>query len=205
MVIRALSVQQFSEDSGANHVQDEQFAVPVTTILHDHAVTAGLFRRVNNLLALFDGVYGRNFHAGVRSALHGGYGHGSVPVPGCGDVNEIEIVAFAEIFVVVLAVGVNFGALAAAFLHHFLGVSGVLFYRVTDRIHLYVRNRQEIRQHAGAAAADSNYTEAHGISGLKFHANHRFVCGGGRRWAAQEQTRTAHRLPVPRRSSPRRS
>ena len=110
-----------------------------------------------------------------------------MPVPGCGNVNEIEIVAFAEIFEGMFAVGVNCRPLAAAFLHHFLGVSGVLFYRVTDGIDLHVRNGQKIRKHAGAAPADSDDTEAHGISGLKFHADHRFVCGGRHPWVLKSK------------------
>src|SRR6516164_9289140 len=125
-------------------------------------------------------------------------------VPRCGDVNEIEIVAFAEILEVVLPVGINFWTLSAAFLRDLLGVSGVIVHRIAKGVYLDVRDGQKIGEHAGASSTGSNNAHANKVPRFKFHANHRLVrrrraqriaskqrvAGGGE--ARTEQTYSGH-------------
>ena len=100
---------------GANHVEDQQFFVAVVAIFHDHAMPPRLLGCVHQRLAFFQSVHCRNFHAAMLSCVHGCQGHRRVPIPRRGDVDEVQIVAFAQIFEVMLSVVVSSGRFPPAF------------------------------------------------------------------------------------------
>ena len=132
------------------------------------------------MLAFSNGVDCGNFDASVLSGVHGSESHGSVPVPRSGDVDEVEIITLAEIFEVVVALCVNFGALLARFFDKVLSMDRFFFYEVTDGVDLNMGNTEKVFEHAGATASSADDAEADGVALFELDANHSFGCRSGR-------------------------
>ena len=113
----------------------------------------------------------------MLTVAQGGEHHRDVPFPGRRGVDEIDVVALAEVFKVMVAVGINGRRLLAFGFDHLCGALALLFDDVTDRCDADIVDVEEFSQYAGAAQSDADDGEPHDVARLESHADHRVVTG----------------------------
>src|SRR5262245_44466594 len=104
---------------------------------------------IDDFPAFVESGAGRNLDSGVLAVLHGTYGHGDVPIPGCSDVNDVEV-ELSQVFEVPLAFAETRGLWLAGVGHGFLSMRYFLRHQIADGLDLDVLNREQIFQQTAA-------------------------------------------------------
>ena len=89
--ISAFGMRDLAESSILHHSQHHHFGCAITTVLEKHAVLARSFGGIYQFPTLFERRTRRHFDRCVLAVFHHVHRHRDMPVPGCGDVNDIEI------------------------------------------------------------------------------------------------------------------
>ena len=99
MNVGTLGADNLTKHTVLGHVEGVHFKPVVAAVFEYHAVLAGLFRKVDEVPALFE-VHGRgHFDGGVLAILHSELGYGEVVIPvGC-YIYDVDVVALAEFLV----------------------------------------------------------------------------------------------------------
>ena len=101
--IGAFAVNHLAEHALFRHVECRHLEEVVGAVFEHHAVFACLFGYVDKLPAILNGCGCRNLNGYVFSMLHGVHSHRDMCLPVGADVNEVDIVALAKLFVCCLA------------------------------------------------------------------------------------------------------
>src|SRR6185369_15649411 len=135
MVVGAFTMYEVSEHAGAHHIEDCGFGIVVTTVFHDQAVTSRRFGSIYKLPTVFECVGGWDFGTGVLSRCECGEHLRNMPLPGRGDVNEVEVIAHDESLEVSLAVRVDAWSFLSGFLDHLRRAGALVFHDVADGVY----------------------------------------------------------------------
>src|SRR5215212_5088603 len=122
----------------------------ITTVLHDQTMTTRTLRRVNNIPTIFERVRSRHFSPGVLSCSQSSEHLRSMPFPGRGNIDEIEIITRDESFEVSLSVAVDSGCFLTGLLDHLGRMRALLFHNVTDGIDNYLIDSKKFSEHLRA-------------------------------------------------------
>ena len=97
--VGAFHVIYFAEESMLGHVQGGHLKEVVAAVLEHHAVTAGFLAGVHQLPAIFDRHGRRDLYGDMMTVLHGIYGDRNVVQPVRRDVDQVDVIPFAQLFV----------------------------------------------------------------------------------------------------------
>ena len=97
MDVGAFAMDEFAEHALLGHVEGGQLEEVVAAVLEHHAVALGLFGHVDELPAFFNGGGSRHFEGHVFAMLHGVGGHHDMGLPVGADVDEVDVIALAEL------------------------------------------------------------------------------------------------------------
>ena len=111
--IGALDVENLPEEPQLGHVERRQLKEVVDAVFEHHAVALRPFGRVDQLPALLERHRRGDLEGHVPALLHGVDRHRGVQLPRRGDVDQVDVVAAAELLPPLLAaVGGRFGQTA---------------------------------------------------------------------------------------------
>ena len=96
MVIRALYMEDFSENSLLSHCQCRHLEEIIHTVLQHHAMPAGLLRHIYQRPYIIQRSRCRHFYSYMLSTLHGIKSHRNVGLPVGTDIYEIHFRRLAE-------------------------------------------------------------------------------------------------------------
>jgi len=174
--VGAFAIENVAEFACVDHAEDERLVVAVAAVLEHEAVLAGFFGAADDAPAVFEGDDGWNFDSDIFAVSHGGERHRSVPAPGSGSDDEVDVIASHEGFIMLRAVGEEFGALLSGGGDEARGVVGFVFDDVADGDDLPVGG-EEIAKERCSAAAYADETDA-GLAFLEGYVGHGFAVGG---------------------------
>ena len=90
MDVGGFSVQEFSDESLAYYVEEQEFFSSVVDVFHHHAVFLRGFTRVDELPEFSNGWGKGDFHEGVGASLHAIAGDGNVGGPVRADDDSVR-------------------------------------------------------------------------------------------------------------------
>ena len=157
--VGAFAVEEIAEFTGVNHAQDERLVVAVAAVFKHDAVLAGLFRGAHDAPAIFERGDAGDFNGDVFAVSHGCERHGRMPTPRSGGDDEIDVIAGDQGFVVMRAVGEEFGTFLSGGNDEAGGVFGFVFDHIADGDDLRIGG-EEIAEERGSAAADPDEADA---------------------------------------------
>src|SRR5690606_28705968 len=126
------------------------------------AMLARTLRCFNELPALIDSLGGGDFRCGVNIVFHRVNRHGGMQLPGGGDVEQVDLIAFAHAFPVVLTRGVQFRVVRSV-CKHFPGLLGTLGPYIAQRLDLYALDLAHALYRGGTATAETDESYPHSL------------------------------------------
>lgn len=175
------AVQQIAEQARMRHPQHPHLVPAVAAVLQLHTVSAGALREVDQLPQLVQTQRKGAFHAHMLAVEHRGLRHLEVPVPRRGRVHEVDVAALAEVFEVLVTVGVDGGRRLSRGGDLLGGLGGLVLHRVAQGDDADARHREKEVDHGPAAVAESDDADANGAAPLERHPDHGSGLGVGRR------------------------
>ena len=177
--VGALGAYDFAENAVLGHVERVHLEPVVAAVFENHAVLAGFLAQVDEFPALLE-VHGRRHLDGrVLAVFKGTLGHGEMVVPVGGHVNEVDVVALAELFVS-LGAGVDVGGRKACLAQELLAGFGAGFLIVAEGYNLHAGDVGEALHGAGATHAKAHKGHAHGFEFGGRQTEHVLLPGGTR-------------------------
>ena len=171
MYIAALDVQDVAEEALLGHVEGGELEEVVDAVLEHHAVAAGLLGGVDKLPAFVEIHGSGHFHGHVLAVFHGVDGHGDVVLPVGGDVYDVDVGAFAELFPALLAAILGGGG-ASGVLQVFLRLGQTLGVLVAQGLDGGAVDIGPAIHGARAAHAQADEAHAHTVHGGGAEVNH---------------------------------
>ena len=99
MQISSLGTDDISEDAVLGHVQRGQFEEIVAAVFQDDAMAARLFAQVHQIPALLQVQGRRHLDGHVLAMFQSIACHGIVVQPVGGDIYQVDVIAFAQLFI----------------------------------------------------------------------------------------------------------
>ena len=159
--IGALGVVEFAENPFPRQVQKEKLVLAVATVFQDQTVPLRALAGVHQPPAIVHSDSGGDFDEGVPAAFHGAKGHGHMPFPGSGDIDDINIRQITQFFPDVFGAAKNGGAFATGLFHGRRGRVGALGAQIAHGRDVGEFNAQNVADEAGAASAATDEGRAH--------------------------------------------
>ena len=176
MDVGALAMLEVAEEALALEVQDEELFFAVAGVLEDRAVALVFFRGVDDIPALVDRQAAVHFDEGVLAELHRADGHRLVPFPGCGDVDDVDVIPGDHFFPGVLVAAVDGRRLARLLADDFRLRLGAIIKDVADRDDFH-EGRRHSRGDVGAATIEADDAHANLLHGLGREIPDGFIAG----------------------------
>ncbi len=107
-------MENLAEKSLSGHVEHDQLEGHIAIILEHHQVPSGPLGGFDQLQALLDRPGRRDFAGDVLAMVHGVDRHVGVHIPGSRDPDQVEVLALAEFFPLILRAGVKFRVVRCA-------------------------------------------------------------------------------------------
>ena len=101
--VGALDMEDLAEEPVLGHVERRELEEVIDAVLEHHAVALVLLGGVHQLPALVERLGRRHLHGNMLAVLHGIDGHRNVLEPRRGNVDQVDVVALAELLPALLA------------------------------------------------------------------------------------------------------
>ncbi len=178
--VGALGMQDLAEQPLLGHVETRQFEEVVNAVLEHHAVTARALRGVDQLPALLDVGGGGNLDGHMLAVLHGVNGQRHMVHPVGGDVDQVDIVTLAKLFVS-LGAYVLVGRRLACIGQSLLALGYIVGLKIAQTFDLDPVDMGETVDGGRTAHAESDESYADHGNGIGGESEHRLLAGGARR------------------------
>ena len=159
VLVAALAVDELSEESVPDHLQSRHHVPPVADVLQHHARLFRGLGGVDEIPTFLQGDGRRHLDCDRLTRLHGRHGHGSMPAPGGGNHDGVQVLPRQELPEVVVVSGVYAGIVTSRIPHQGRGPVRRLGPEVADRVHLSVFPGQRQLQQVGSPPADADEPE----------------------------------------------
>ncbi len=178
MGIGAFAVNDFSEEPVLCHIQAGELEAVVAAVLEHHAVTLGALRGVHKVPALLDGSGGGHLDGHVLAMLHSIHRDGSMELPGNGEVDEVDVVPFAEFLVAFLTGEFIEGTRCAKLLDDALGTVDAVLMEVAQGNDARILDKGQTPHGAGSAVTQADEADPHMLDGVALETQHGLLVGG---------------------------
>ena len=159
--VGAFAVNHLAEQALFGHVESCHLEKVVGAVFEHHAVTAGLFRHIDQLPTILNGCSRRHFHGHVFAVLHGINSHGHMSLPVGADVHQVDIVTLTELLIGCLAYIFSCTGQAFGFQYFFLDLLHILRKQVAQGHNLHAVYKCHAVNSVRAAHAQTYETYAH--------------------------------------------
>ena len=169
--VSTLGIQHLTQNALLSHVESVQLEPVVAAVLQNHAVLAGLFRKVNELPALLEVHGAGNFNSGVLAIFQSALSHREVVVPVRSNVHQVNVIALAKFFVT-SCTRVNGSGSHTSLAQVLLALLSTLGFVVAQSNNLYTRNVGKTGNSTRTTHTKAHECYAHGLHLGSFQPHH---------------------------------
>ena len=174
--IGTLCADHLAEHAVLGHVQRIHFEPVVTAVLQNHAMLAVFLAQVDQLPAFLQ-VHGRRYFNGhVLAVLQSTLGNGEVMQPVGSDVNQVNVIALAELFIA-LGARIDGSFRQGSFLEQLLAALGTFLLIVAKSYNLSTGDISEALYSTRTTHAQAHKAHTHNVHLREGQSQHALLSG----------------------------